>query len=142
MTAIHDTTTNANVYGKKSAIPRLRQLLNDQIRIDSTISAFWSQAPVLMAVVQNGKIQEHNPAWNTVLEYSDNDLFEKCIMDIVHPDDITTVNEAVDSLRNGAKCQTFIARCKHSKKGHWLSLKWSVSYEPETDTLFCTSWPD
>jgi PAS domain S-box-containing protein len=126
---------------RQSFLPRLRALSNQLSELESDLSLFWQMSPSLLLLVKNNKIAKTNPAWQKYLGYKEEDLKDKKIIDLVHEDDRQKVFLTVNRLKNTFEPQVIIVRVKQHKKDHWIYTKISLSYEPDSNTIFCTGWP-
>lgn len=126
---------------KKSFLPELRQLSSHLMEVESELAAFWQLNPAMLMLVKNNKIQKVNPAWETMLGYTQDDLENLSVFDLVHPEDKEKVYNHISKLKDTAESQSFIIRCKNNKNKEWNFIKCIVSYEDSSDTLFCTAWP-
>lgn len=125
----------------KSFLPELRQLSSHLMEVESELAAFWQLNPAMLMLVRNNKIQKVNPAWETLLGYSQEDLENKSLFDLTHPEDREKLYNCVSKLKDSQESQNIIVRCINNKNQEWNFIKCIVSYDSVSDTIFCTAWP-
>lgn len=126
---------------KVSFLPQLRALSKQLTELESDMAVFWKLNPAMLLIVKGNKIQRMNPAWKTQLGYEYENVKNKGILDLVHPEDRKKLFLAVNMIKNKGEMQNAIVRCKHLQKEDWIYVKLSLSYVSESDSLFCTAWP-
>ena len=105
------------------------------------MAAFWKMNPALLMLARSEKIARINPAWEDVLGYKQDFIINKTIYDLVHTGDRSKLADTIDKLKNESQPQTVVVRYRHYEKEEWTYVKMSLSYEPSSESLFCTSWP-
>jgi PAS domain S-box-containing protein len=64
-----------------------------------------------------------NPAWHTILGYTEEEMRSTPFIDFVHPDDLAATNERVSALTTGARVIDFENRYR-AKDGSYKVLQW------------------
>lgn len=77
-----------------------------------------------------GELSAVNPAWTSVLGWSDHELLSNPYADIIHPDDIAATSAALGAMRQTGEPTRFENRIL-TKSGVWTPIGWTVS--PEAD---------
>ena len=100
---------------------------------------FFALSPDLLALVSS---QTHtwvrvNPAFTTMLGWSEKELLGRWLFDFVHPEDRERCQTVESSLRAGQKFANFEYRvlCKH---GGYRWIAWHASVSSGREVLFCT----
>jgi len=65
-----------------------------------------------------------NPAWQTILGYTEEEIRASPFMEFVHPDDVAATNEAMSALQTGAQVIGFENRYR-AKDGSYKWLQWA-----------------
>jgi len=96
-------------------------------RVDDTLNVeldrFFSLSSDMFAVFGlDGTFRRVNPAWQTVLGWSPEDLIGRAFLDLVHPDDVDrTIAEFARANAEGTATTTFVNRYRHKDGTHrWL----------------------
>jgi PAS domain S-box-containing protein len=86
----------------------------------------WQLSAEIMLVARfTGEIVAVNPAWHTMLGWSENELIGRSFADLVHPDDRERTLNAARSIASGASFPAFENRYLHHDGGYcWIS--WSA----------------
>ena len=126
---------------KRSFIPKLRMLSNQLAEIESELSLFWKLNPAILITIKNGKIIRCNPSVTRELGYEEELLQNQKLIDIVHPDDRKKTFLVLNALKNKLEMQEVVLRLGSSSKESWIFAKISLSYEPKSNTIFCTAFP-
>ena len=71
-----------------------------------------------------GYFKTVNPAFTSVLGYSEDELLSRPILDFIHPDDIDKTLEEFAKLSSGQDSLNFENRYRH-KDNHYLNLSWN-----------------
>ncbi len=97
----------------------------------------WQVSPDLMAVVnQEGCFERSNPAWRSVLGWSEEELRHTRVFDLIHPEDLKASYAAFDQLQSGRPVLRFENRYR-SKGGQWCWLSWVAV--PEAGKFYCSA---
>ncbi|RYG38322.1 MAG: PAS domain S-box protein [Burkholderiales bacterium] len=127
---------------RRRAEDRLRELNADLERqvAQRTLARgrMWQLTPDLMGVLgADGSFEASNPAWQTVLGWSEEDMTTLNWRDLVHPDDIGTSEAAWDNAaRRGLPVIHFNNRYR-TKTGEWRWLQWVAV--PEDGKVYFTA---
>lgn len=81
-----------------------------------------------VAGLDDGYFKRLNPAWNTTLGWSDEELLGKPFLDFVHPDDRQRTLDEVAGLAEGRDAVLFENRYRHSN-GSYIWLRWNARPE-------------
>jgi len=96
----------------------------------------WALSQDLLAVTKSsGEVVAANPAWETVLGRSGEDIRKLGFFELVHPQDRSQAVEAVEALRSTQAIQRFTVRFRHIEASdRWIS--WTAV--PEGDVFYAT----
>ncbi len=86
----------------------------------------------------DGYFVRTNPAWETVLGYSDAELRASPFMDFVHPDDRASTGDAVSALVSGGQVMGFENRFR-SKSGSYTWLQWTSAPYPAQGLMYAVA---
>lgn len=126
---------------KRSLLPELRALSKHLEELESDMAAFWKMNPALLMLIRDGDIIRINPAWEKYLGYTQENIINNSIYDLVNEKDKNKLSDALFKIKNESQSQMVIVRCKHYEKDEWTSVKMSLSYDSSSDSVFCTGWP-
>lgn len=88
------------------------------------------------AGLSDGYFKNLNPAWETTLGWTVEQLLSKPYIEFVHPDDIERTNrEASEQLSAGLKTLSFENRYV-TKEGEWRWLSWNSTPDIENDVIY------
>ncbi|GAB4516250.1 MAG: hypothetical protein OHK0046_21260 [Anaerolineae bacterium] len=97
---------------------------------------FTSSIDLLGSAGFDGYFKELNPAWESTLGWTMEELMTKPYIDFVHPDDVEATNrEANEQLAAGFKTLSFENRYK-TKDGQWRWLSWNSTPDVETSLIY------
>ncbi|MFT6465853.1 PAS domain S-box protein [Halopseudomonas sp.] len=99
-------------------------------------SVSWQVSPDLMGALNaDGYFITSNPAWQTMLGWTEEDLAEHTLFDLIHPDDIAATMQAFKGNLQGSPSIRFPNRyrCKH---GGYRWISWIGV--PEDGMIYCT----
>ncbi|MCW8060736.1 hybrid sensor histidine kinase/response regulator [Agrobacterium tumefaciens] len=80
---------------------------------------------VMLVASLDAKIAAINPAWATVLGWSEGDLIGRSFMDLIHPDDVQATLDEVGKLGKGVTTFLFENRYAH-KDGSYRTISWTA----------------
>ena len=126
---------------KRSFLPKLRVLSDQLVEIESELSLFWKLNPALFFIIRKGKIMKYNPAVMQEFVCAEAELIGSRLIDIIHPSDSDAMNIILSVTINKLKTQEAILRIGNRSKESWIFSNISLSYVPESDTIFCTAFP-
>lgn len=126
---------------KRSLLPELRELSKHMEELESDMTVFWKMNPALLMLMREGAITRINPAWDKYLGYTQEDIIASSIYELVNAKDRDKLLDVMLKLKTASKDQMVIVRFKHYKKDEWIFVKMSLSYDPSSDSVFCTGWP-
>jgi PAS domain S-box-containing protein len=105
--------------------------------LDLTKSQTWRLSPELLGFINfDGVFFKTNPAWQTVLGWSEDEISSKTFLDYLHPDDVDRVVAKFDHMKQGDSALNFESRFQ-CKDGSYRWLSW-VSVQ-EGDIFFCSA---
>jgi PAS domain S-box-containing protein len=65
-----------------------------------------------------------NPAWSAILDWTESELFKLGLVELLHPDDETVVQDELHRLRKGLTTQSFEARLRH-RDDSYRAISWT-----------------
>lgn len=95
--------------------------------ISQQLSSFFDITPSLMLITDmNASYRRLNPAVESTLGYSQEDLYKSSLFDFVHPDDIERIRSIIQSLQEGHSSQNILVRFRN-KSGDYRYLESSLA---------------
>lgn len=130
----------ANALERRSGDEALRALNADLEKkvIERTHSRgrSWAVSPDLMCAVNTeGRFEASNPAWQTVLGWSEQDLKISNIWDFLHPDDVERTRTGARLTQIGQAAVGFPNRYR-CRDGSYRWISWVAV--PENGLVYCT----
>jgi PAS domain S-box-containing protein len=102
-----------------------------------TRSKTWRVSPELLAFMNSdGIFFETNPAWQTVLGWSEDEICFKPLIDFLHPDDVDRAFAKFDHMKQGGSALNFESRFQ-CKDGSYRWQSWFAVQEG--DIFFCSA---
>jgi PAS domain S-box-containing protein len=102
-----------------------------------TKSKTWRLSPELLAFMNSdGVFFETNPAWQTVLGWSKDEICSKTLIDFFHPDDVDRAVAKWDHMKQGGSALNFESRFQR-KDGSYCWQSWVAVQEG--DIFFCSA---
>ncbi|MEJ6401310.1 PAS domain-containing sensor histidine kinase [Yoonia sp. 2307UL14-13] len=106
-------------------------------RVTDTHNLTWQVSPDLLGIVnQAGVFVETNPAWQTVLGWTEPEIRSMVFTDFLHPDDMDRTLALFTSLKAGEPALHFENRYR-CKDGSYRWLSWVAV--PEGDIFVCSA---
>lgn len=97
----------------------------------------WKITPDILAVINaEGQLETTNPAWETILGWSKEEISYKPYLDFVHPEDINSSYVAFEAAKHGEPALYFQSRHLH-KNGTYRWLSWVAVCE--AGKLYCSA---
>src|SRR5262249_58042867 len=108
----------------------------DRLEVETRRNRFFTLALDMLGIADfEGHLLQLNPSWRTVLGYDDAELKAISGLDLVHPDDRTTMLERMEELRKGGTAAQFEGRYRH-KDGSYRWLMWSAVPFPSERLIY------
>jgi PAS domain S-box-containing protein len=122
--------TNTDIEEQKAtadSLVRLNETLEQQVaERTADRNRLWQLSADIMLVAQiGGTILAVNPAWQSTLGWTEQELVGRNIWDLAHPDDVEHVAQADVQLRAGQTLARFDQRYRH-KDGSYRWITWSA----------------
>ena len=96
----------------------------------------WRVTPDLLGICSpSGRFEATNPAWQTTLGYSAQEIESRQLMSFIHPDDRARTDQAYAEIQQGKPILQFENRYRH-KDGSYRWLSWNCV--PEGDRYLCS----
>jgi PAS domain S-box-containing protein len=97
----------------------------------------WQVSPDLLSVMTSqGHFETTNPAWRQTLGWSEDELSGFTFIDLLHPDDVTRSQAALNTLSSNLPVLNLETRYRH-KDGRYRWLSWVAV--PESGKLYCSA---
>lgn len=80
---------------------------------------------LLFIADEQGRLKRINPAWASILGYSQEELVDLNWADIIHPDELSLVQRALTTLQQGTKISELEMQCRH-RDGSYIWIAWNV----------------
>jgi diguanylate cyclase (GGDEF)-like protein/PAS domain S-box-containing protein len=125
----------------KKASPQGEEYGTDQYlhRFDVLLGRFFDLSLDLLCIAgMDGHFKTLNPAWPTVLGYSEEELLSRPWLDFVHPDDREVTNHQSERVKAGETVLTFENRYIAADGSyHWLG--WTAIPSVEESLVYCVA---
>jgi twitching motility protein PilJ len=113
--------------------------ITDRKLAEVTCDRFFTISLDLLSIFGfDASFQRVNPAWNTILGYSQEELLGKSFLDFVHPDDMEATIAEAEKLANGIETLYFENRYR-CKDGSYKWLAWSSNPSTEQQLLYAVA---
>ena len=97
----------------------------------------WNVSPDLLGVLNlDGYFEHSNPAWQSTLGWSAEEIRTTKFLELIHPDDLPRTHAAWEAANQGQPALRFENRYRH-KLGGWHWLSWVAV--PEGDKVYCSA---
>ncbi|NEQ46343.1 MAG: EAL domain-containing protein [Leptolyngbya sp. SIOISBB] len=80
---------------------------------------------LLFIADEQGQLKRVNPAWASILGYSQEELVDLNWADIIHPDELSLVQRALTTLQQGTKISELEMQCRH-RDGSYVWVAWNA----------------
>ena len=103
---------------------------------DSGMSVFFHMVPDLLCVASvDGYFKKLNPAWESVLGFTIDELLSRPLIEFIHPDDVAGMIKEVEEHMEGKETKFFINRhpCKDNS---YKWLEWQARPNPDRTELY------
>lgn len=108
----------------------------DRLEAETKRNRFFTMALDMLGIGNfDGQLLQVNSAWEKVLGYTQDELKHMSAMDLVHPDDRTSVAERVGLLRAGAPVPYFEVRSR-CKDGSYRWIGWTAAAFAGEDLIY------
>jgi PAS domain S-box-containing protein len=123
---------------EQQAVLREREKLTDQLlNTTEELEGFFNNSLDLFCIADfNGYFRKISALWLTVLGYSANELIDNKFLDFVHPDDIESTLEIMNSLAIGEDILKFSNRYR-KKDGSYIDLEWRCT--PKGQSIYAAA---
>jgi len=96
----------------------------------------WQVSPDLLGALNSqGYFETSNPAWQTVLGWSEGEVASMSIFELLHPDDVERTRVGFNLTQQGHPAIRFPNRYRH-KAGHYRWISWVGV--PEDGMVYCS----
>ncbi|WP_158295449.1 hybrid sensor histidine kinase/response regulator [Crenalkalicoccus roseus] len=86
----------------------------------------WAVSQDLLGVATfEGRFESVNPAWGTVLGWTEEEVLRTPFLDLVHPEDRAATQAGLEQLAAGARTLRLENRCR-TREGGWRWLSWTA----------------
>ncbi len=87
----------------------------------------WNAGLDLVGVLKSdGYFESCNPAWGTTLGWTEVEILDTAVLDMIHPDDVENTSAGLEELKRGRPVVRFENRCR-CKNGQYRSLSWAAA---------------
>lgn len=137
-----DVRVDSLRYKKDGHTPVLRLVLTDitaRKQAESELQRFFTLIPDLLCIAaSDGRFLKVNPAWTTILGYSEAELLAIPFLDLIHPDDRDSTTKEVARQMAGASTLSFCNRYR-CKDGNYKWLEWNASRAADQSLLLASA---
>ncbi|WP_313915953.1 PAS domain-containing protein [Tahibacter sp.] len=129
-----------DISGRKAVEKQLRELNAEleQKVIERTQARgrTWQVSPDLLGALNSqGYFETSNPAWFTVLGWTEDEVASQSIFELLHPDDVERTRAEFELTQQGQPAIRFPNRYRH-KAGHYRWISWVGV--PEDGLVYCS----
>ncbi|HVT08481.1 MAG TPA: PAS domain S-box protein [Polyangia bacterium] len=133
------TGTNLLGYRDVDAIVTNYRDVTERKALERTHHEFFSMALDLMVIAgTDGRFRHLNPAWETTLGWSREELTSRPWRDFIHPDDRAATAREEARLAAGERTIRFQNRYR-CKDGSYRDLQWSAVASPDEELIYATA---
>jgi len=134
-------STNAKLYydtsGKTLGVEAVFRDITAQKKAQSEHDKLFNVSFDLLCIAgMDGYFKELNPAWETALGYSLDELYKKPFNDFIHPEDLENTTKEIGKLEGGAVSLDFENRYI-TRSGKVINLSWTAIAVPEESLMYC-----
>ncbi len=106
---------------------------------DPASDVFFNISPDLFCIVSgDGLFIRMNPAWETTLGYTVDEMIGRNFVEFIHPDDAASAIKQVALQMNGGETLNFLNRFR-SKDGSWKWLEWRAKTAENRKFLYAVA---
>ena len=122
--------------GKLIAFSKVMRDMTERNKLTEERDRFFVLSMDMLTIVQlDGQFQRVNPAFHTVLGFTEDELLSMSIFDLIHPDDRARTMREYDKLASGHPTPMMENRLR-AKDGSYRWVDWSYFPVPEDGLLF------
>ena len=108
-------------------------------RVENNLTRFFDLSLDMVCVAGfDGFFKRLNPAWESSLGYSCEELMARPFLDFVHPDDLLKTGSEQEQNNSGQDTESFENRYR-CKDGSYKWLEWRARTVPEEQTIYATA---
>ena len=117
---------------KSEALFALNEMLEKNVseRTEERDRLWILSQDMLARASYDGTMSAVNPAWTTVLGWSEQKLLTEPYPDIIHPDDVVTIVAALEEMGQTGQPTRFQSRIL-TADNRWKSIDWTVAPDPD-----------
>ena len=111
--------------------------ITEKKKAEEELKSMFDLSNDLIGIVDfKGFIKRINPAWESIIGYSPNEMLGKPIQDFIHAEDIQKTNDEVEKLVAGKKTIDFENRYVH-KDGTARDISWTATPMVSEKNIYC-----
>jgi len=113
-----------------------RQGAETEARLASDFERFFNLIPDLACIVStDGYFKKINPAWETTLGYTHEEVMATPMLDFIHPDDLEPTLAEIAKQSRQYRTKHFVNRYRH-KDGSYRIFNWTTTFNRDDSTRF------
>jgi len=113
--------------------------ITERMRAEDELNRFFRLSLDLMCVTSpKGYFTRLNPAWETTLGYTKEELMSRPFMDFLHPDDVVSTVAAAREVSRGTDGKSFENRYR-CKDGSYKWLSWQAAARKNSADVYATA---
>ena len=125
--------------GKVVIVQGTCQDITEQRQKSIDLQRFFDLSPDFLFITNaEGLILKNSSSFNLFLGYSSQELQEKTIFDILHPDDVPNMKAMLHELHEKGKLSTLKNRIL-KKEGDSIDLEWTAAYDKESKRIYASA---
>lgn len=116
--------------------------IKDSLNLKKTkeeLETFFALTPDLSCIASDeGRLLKFNQSWKRILGYSEDELYNMTLADLVHPEDLKTTQIRIDSQYGGEYLDGFVNRLK-CRDGTYKTMEWASSPSDENNVIYAVA---
>lgn len=128
-----------NQEGRVEKLMGITEDITGRKRAEEELHRFFDLVPELACIAStDGYFLKINPAWQTTLGYTEQEILATPFLDFIHPDDRGATMKEVEQQLAGEATMHFTNRYRH-KDGSYRRLEWTASSDADKKLLYASA---
>ncbi len=130
------------IMNKEGSVEKLMGITEDiteRKRAEEELQKFFDLVPELACIASaDGRFLKINPAWQTTLGYTEQEILAQPFLEFIHPDDRDATMKEVERQLAGEVTMRFTNRYRH-KDGSYRWLEWTATSDIDKKLLYASA---